>query len=57
MSERDKEGERLFAHVYLHAVESREYAPPLCMLALGKTGEGAYVRGFLTYLCDDYYQP
>ena len=26
------------------AVESRSYAPPplLCMLALGKTGEGAY---------------
>ena len=25
-------------------VESRNYAPLLCMLALGKTGEGAYKR-------------
>ena len=25
-------------------VESRDYAPPLCMLGLGKSGEGAYTR-------------
>ena len=25
-------------------VESRDYAPPFCMLALGKSGEGAYTR-------------
>ena len=25
-------------------VESRDYAPPLCMLALGKSGEGVYTR-------------
>ena len=25
-------------------VESRDYAPSLCMLALGKSGEGAYLR-------------
>ena len=28
MSERDKEGERFFAHVYLYTIESREYAHP-----------------------------
>ena len=25
-------------------VESRDYAPPFCMIALGKSGEGAYTR-------------
>jgi hypothetical protein len=28
----------------LHTVESYDYAPPFCMLALGKSGEGAYTR-------------
>ena len=27
-----------------HTVESRDYAPPFCMLALVKSGEGAYTR-------------
>ena len=27
---------------FINTVESRNYAPLLCMLALGKTGEGAY---------------
>ena len=56
MSERDKEGEKLFAHVYLYTVESHEYVSPLhlCMLALGKTGEGGEI---LTFLCDDHYRP
>ena len=25
-------------------VQSHDYTPPLCMLALGKSGEGAYMR-------------
>ena len=25
-------------------IESRDYAPPLCMLGLGESGEGAYTR-------------
>ena len=30
---------------YSNTVESHDYAPPpLCMLALGKNGEGAYMR-------------
>ena len=29
---------------YTDTVESRDYAPPLCMLGLGKSGEGAYMR-------------
>ena len=27
-----------------YILESRNYAPPLCMLGLGKSGEGAYTR-------------
>jgi hypothetical protein len=35
----------MYMHVYTCTVESRDYAPPpLCMLALGKSGEGAYTR-------------
>ena len=29
---------------YTCTVESRDYASPFCMLALGKSGEGAYTR-------------
>ena len=31
-------------HAWYNTVESRDYAPPLCMLGLGKSGEGAYTR-------------
>ena len=31
-------------YYYYNTVESRDYAPPLCMLGLGKSGEGAYIR-------------
>ena len=34
----------LQVHVSVYTVESRDYAPPFCMLALGKSGEGAYMR-------------
>jgi hypothetical protein len=29
---------------YTFTVKSRDYMPPFCMLALGKSGEGAYTR-------------
>jgi hypothetical protein len=36
-------------------VESRDNAPPsFCMLALGKTGHGAY-GGIVTFSGDNYY--
>ena len=31
-------------HTNANTVESRDYAPRLCMLGLGKSGEGAYTR-------------
>ena len=31
-------------HTASNAIESRDYAPVLCMLALGKSGEGAYMQ-------------
>ena len=37
--------------MYASTIESRSYAPCVCMLALGKTGEGAYLRD----RCDDHY--
>ena len=34
----------LSINLFSNTVESRDYAPPFCMLALGKSGEGAYTR-------------
>ena len=31
-------------HTASNAIESCDYAPVLCMLALGKSGEGAYMQ-------------
>ena len=43
-------------YLYGITVESRNYAPLLCMLALGKTGEGL-IRGIVMFTCDDHYRP
>ena len=53
MSERDEEGERLFAHGYLYTVESREYAappPPFVYASIWHNQEGGWI---LTFLCDN----
>ena len=38
-------------------VESHDYAPPLCMLGLGESGERGLIRGHLTFPYDDHYWP
>ena len=48
----------LFAESMMNTVESCDYAPPpLCMLALGKSGEVAYLRDPYISACHDHYRP
>ena len=42
--------------LYGSTIVSHKYAPLFCMLALGKTGEEAYV-GIMTFPRDNHYWP